>query len=271
MHTDFATIAGTRHTAAAEFNQDYCTARTEEGRAWAIVSDGCGSGGRTDLGAREWTLAADLVLSRASLLDLPDSLLQHALLMQGDARLLYLPPKDALATVVMLEARPPQLRAAFFGDGALLLRHGDGALTFINVQFDTNAPQYLAYHRQLRHLDQWEHEYGHGVRRVILNRLDAEGVLVSARVHQESALNPLWTYATDSAQEDIDLAIVVTDGIGSFGPPTRLFELVRELVAVRSPSDTFLRHRLSELGQQWQKSGTLPSDDLAAAGIWLGP
>lgn len=273
MHTDFATITGTRHAATAEFNQDYATARdTAAGRAWAIVADGCGgSGGRTDLGAREWVLAADQLLADKSLLDAPGAEIQLDLLTRADARLQQLPPEDALATLVLLEATPARLRAMFFGDGALLLRHGDGTVTFVNVQFDTNAPQYLAYHRQLRHLDQWQREYGHGHRRVVTNRLGADGELLGIRVHEESALAPLWAHALDLAREDIDLAIVTTDGIGSFEEPVKLFELARELTAVRSPTGAFLRRRLGRLGREWRTAGTLPADDLTVAGIWLRP
>ena len=62
MHTDHAVLTGTRHTGQALPCQDYCLSQAQGDNAWAVVADGCSTGGETDLGARAWALAARQLL-----------------------------------------------------------------------------------------------------------------------------------------------------------------------------------------------------------------
>lgn len=268
MHTDYAVLTGTHHTATATPCQDYCFAQTRPNRAWAVVADGCSTGGETDLGARAWAGGAKALLEQADGLLPPELDIQAALLQAAEPFLAPLAVADGYATLGMLEAQGKRVRATFFGDGVLLARHSDGTLTFINIQYDANAPFYLNYQRHPELLEAWQNGYPGQERHVLVNKLDENGDLLSFKMHREPALSGPFQYEAHIDKDDLELVLIGTDGATSCGET--LFSAVRELAGVKNSTGEFLRRRVAKLARQWQKTQQLPTDDLAIAGIWLG-
>src|SRR4051812_3848977 len=114
MHTDFAVLTGTHHTAKASACQDYCVAGMTRERAYAIVADGCSQAGETDLGARAWALGARrLIKSDPFWLGVPGQL--GAMIADHANELLNeIDFDDGYATVLLLDAADRQVRATFF-------------------------------------------------------------------------------------------------------------------------------------------------------------
>lgn len=270
MHTDSAVLTGTHHTAVAAPCQDFCLAGHKADRAWAVVADGCSTGGMTDLGARAWALAArDLLRDEEWILDDPQGA-QAVLLDYAEDSLRDLEFEDGYSTLGILAANGSRVRASFFGDGALLMRKTDGSMTLVNLQFTASAPRYLNY---LRHggaaLNLWKEQYPGQELLVTTSRYDAEGVLLALGTQALPADMPCWQWTADAQSVELDLVLVATDGVSS--RKAGFIDTARELLSVKSSTGEFLRRRLGKLARQWAGDGSMPSDDLAVAGIWLGP
>lgn len=268
MHTDFAVITGARHTAAAKPCQDYCVAELlEKERAVAIVSDGCSSGGHTDLGARIWALAALAAVKSRTAIVGADAL--HDLAMCSAVRLLdRLHVTDGFATLGVLQAYEKRLSATMWGDGALLARHHDGSMTLVNLQHTRNAPPYLNYERTEAMKGAWSREFVDQELMVVTNRYDSEGTLLSLQsIAIASSFKP-WQWSANHEDDEIELVMLVTDGVSS--RKTGFIDTARSLLAIKSSQGEFLRRRLARQAKDWQTDGSMPGDDLAAAAIWPG-
>lgn len=267
MHADFAVLAGTHHSAAALPCQDYCLAGTESGRAWGVVADGCSTGGLTDIGARAWALGAFRLLA-SSTLNLRDAgAVEAAVTAAATPILEQLRPEDGYATLGLIHADDATLEVLLFGDGVLILKHLDGAVTFFNVQYSDNAPFYLNYRRYPELCAQWNHAYGGQERVVVVHKLDAQGELMELRTERASARTPAFALSIPLANNDIQVAMLATDGATTCGEG--LFSAICELAAFKSSAGEFLKRRVARLMRDWQKTGQQPTDDLAVVGLWL--
>lgn len=268
MHIDTAVLTGTHHLASAKPCQDYCLGGAlASGRVWGAVADGCSTGGHTDLGARAWALALreTLVQEPEARLDEPQHL--ASLLARAEHLLESLAFEDGYATLGVLQASTSEVRATLFGDGVLIARHTDGAVTFVNVEYSDNAPFYLNYLRKPDCLEQWRLQYGSQERRIVHHLFDAAGELTRMTVLKGPPDVP-WVWVAQPQADDLDLVLLATDGALTTG--AALFTAVRELAAVKSGAGEFMKRRLAKLARQWQKADQMPGDDLAVAALWLG-
>lgn len=266
MHSDAAVLPGKRHTNSALACQDFCMA----GPSWAFVSDGCSSGGHTDIGARLWGLAAKQVLAQAEpaqiLLSTDD--LKSQLLASGAPLLRLVSWADGLATLVILQATQDRLAATFFGDGTFLTLDGDGRYTVYNVGYEPSAPPYLQYELSGEDLDRFQATHGAVVRTVVVSTYDKDGELLNLSTEVGTLSSAPYRVELDVAVNDLSMALVCTDGLATIG--NSLGAAAGELLGVRSRAGQFLGRRLGALGKSWAKDGRYPSDDLAVAGFVLG-
>lgn len=276
LHTDFAVITGTRHSAVASPCQDYSCAQVfSPGRAVAIVADGCSQAGQTDLGARAWALAA-MSLARNQADALPQHpretvqdtlLLEEELLRRASSALDSVAYEDGFATLGMLQAADGLVRATFWGDGALLARHLDGSLTLVNLQCTENAPLYLQYLRNPANYTAWACRYGRQQLLVVTNRYDQAGVLLGLKTETRDIQDGPWQWQADIDAEQLELVTLCTDGVGS--RTGGFVQTATQLMAVKNSQGEFLRRRLGRQAHAWQLEDDSPADDLALAGIWL--
>jgi len=264
MHTDFAVVTGSHH--AVTPCQDYCLAWHQDGRAGAVIADGCSTGSRTDLGARIWALAAQTVLSQAGDEFLCPDALREALCREAEPWLRRLAPSDGLATLTTVQAVGRKLRVCMFGDGAVVTRYTDGRIELRNRLVGGNAPFYLNYHLHPALLEQYRTTYANAESNLTWQEFDADGQMTRVGVG-EYANEDVIVHDLDADRDDIDLLLVATDGLGT-GPG--LFQAAHELAAIKGSQGEFLKRRVGRIVRDWQKAGTMPSDDLAVAGIWLG-
>lgn len=135
LNADSYFTIGQAHASAGDPCQDYADTRhwaRADGSissAWAGVSDGCSTSGRTDIGAR-------LVVCGRSLAD--DEL-------RDAAKRLGLGWKDMLATSFSILATRTSVRAKLFGDGVTAFRHAADDIIMSRIEWTGNRPYYPTY------------------------------------------------------------------------------------------------------------------------------
>lgn len=267
MHTDFAQITGTSHIQNATPSQDYCAAMGAGVHAWAAVADGCSTGGHTDKGARAWLAALEQVLTRSAGTLLPRAELKRALLEGIDRFTPGLIEADLLATVGVLQVAGSQCLATLMGDGVLMLRHHNMDVSMYSLQYSENAPNYLSYDLNPLMAAAYDEQYGGQTRTVNYYRFDDTGAALKMSIETEEARDAPWELAFDAERDEVELAVIATDGIASTAHG--LHKAVMEVMSVKSPAGAFLKRRLGKLARTWPNDQLMPTDDLAIAGAWL--
>jgi len=153
MQSSHATFPGLSHLQTACACQDFCLTgvKSTDTSTWAyaIVSDGCSTAGRTDIGAALLTqLAHSWLQTQHSPPDpqllhheLHRHLLEQLRMLQSQ---LALTPRDLMATLLILIATPHRLYGLAWGDGAVLVQTSSSQTLFC-LNAPLNTPSYLAY------------------------------------------------------------------------------------------------------------------------------
>jgi len=149
FRTDAHFLIGNQHTRQGMPCQDYALASTVGNSAYAIVSDGCSSGGSTDVGARLVALTTSKLIQEALQTDdfspksLPEMLAARDIQLQQVKNELGLTTNDMLASCLHAIATPWGSYVHVHGDGVVILTFEDGKQVHA---FDwDNTPFYPAY------------------------------------------------------------------------------------------------------------------------------
>lgn len=137
FHADCAFHIGSQHLRTGCACQDYAVAGTIDDRAYAVVSDGCSSGGRTDVGARLIALTAARCLR-----EVDDVNPFHFIL---SARPFDLGINDLLATCLTLSVSEAGTTINIQGDGVVSIKEYESSLYMIRTDWARNMPCYPAY------------------------------------------------------------------------------------------------------------------------------
>lgn len=258
---------GAQHLRSGLPCQDYAVAGTVDTRAYAIVSDGCSSGGRTDVGARLIALREECAVV--------DMVLTSNQSIPRLRSVLGLNHRDTLATLVKVVAIPPNkyLSASFGlkvqGDGVVAIKSPSG-LTFTKYEWKNNAPCYPVY----------EEDDFKGF-------IDLQGGLSAPAFHVET-----WWYTSssgyhimDETYRTVEESLYGSDDsiVGSFVPGTCVAvfsdgvfqvdgmawqDVVTSLMEFKSTEGAFVKRRLNRfLSVEAKAKGRGPLDDIAMAAI----
>jgi hypothetical protein len=295
VHADAHFRMGTGHNAEGSPCQDFATFGNVGGVPYAVVSDGCSSGGRTDLGARLLAMTAARTIAdglkapqRASWGDGDDEwsnspMADRKLLVEqviakvlaiGD--LTDLRQSDMEATLGVVHALPGgRTRAALFGDGLVVARRLNGSMDVHTVDWAGNMPGYPWYMRsdQARKVfvDQSEALARDGNRAACIvthHRIDASGVVVGMRLDEYAADKGLDGFQfTYEVPAEIDSLAVMTDGalqVSGLG-----WQEVVSALASFGPARAgeFVRRRMTRGLALLAKENHRPVDDIAVAAI----
>jgi hypothetical protein len=270
MQADSAFVIGRSHQDSARPCQDYALAGSAGEIVWAIVSDGCSSGGHTDIGARLWSHAAQQVLIGSS--DLPRSrdTLHTALQQQAAPLLQPFAAEDAYATLGLACSNGRQARAALFGDGLVAVLMRNGELHSWELQYELNAPRYLAYARVDAHLAGWQAMVRGSDISLRIQRHDAAGTMLHDISHRYDAATYPGLWLGWDRIDTLQALLVCTDGAGSV-PDQAAQDTLRQLLQIKNGTGQFMQRRLGAMARAWRKGQARPPvDDLAAAALWLG-
>jgi hypothetical protein len=154
FHADHYFHIGSAHHRSGKPCQDYATSKADELVACAIVSDGCSTGGNTDVGSRILTLATlqaiqDHARASAGALNVDTaitSIVSRQQQLISTSRFLHgLNRSDMLATCGYVYMTPYGGFVHLQGDGVIAYKYRNGEITMFRYEWDNNMPFYPAY------------------------------------------------------------------------------------------------------------------------------
>lgn len=246
---------GAQHLRSGLACQDYALAEADPFRGRAVVSDGCSSGGKTDVGARIIAHAARQAWNEGAPISLTMKLAMTSL---------GLEESDLLATCLRLEVECINGEAKAFvriyGDGAAAFVRRDGTIRMVRAEWANNAPSYPVYG--------WD-----GYRRFI----EAQGGPVAEGftiVNYEFGHEAVASYPNAAVADGIMVkfdgqlhaAAVFSDGVCQVDGMSWQ-EVVRELMAFKSTTGDFVKRRMNRFLRDAAERGKGPIDDISMAAI----
>lgn len=252
---------GTSHEAEGSCCQDYALA--ENGRLpFAVVSDGCSTSGRTDIGARLWCLAARDTLSWSFTLDPPRiRALQFRDTVGVDI-------EDMDATLGFVKANEDgSMTTLLAGDGVMAARTPTET-EIVVVEWAGNMPGYPSYHGERKRLFIEQStalaKLPYRFTRFAVPDGSHTGVVVDGgECSAEQGLKGIsvkWAAHTE-------IAAVMSDGVGQVSG-LDLQTVVTELLAFGPAREgAFARRRLNGALKRWAKDGHRPVDDISIAAL----
>lgn len=266
--TDHIFHIGQQHLRSGMPCQDYALSESHSMSAHAIVSDGCSSGGRTEVGAKIVALAA------------ASAMYDHAWSQSGEyARAVYekmiavedtldLDANDMLATLVVARADGiGRARVTFYGDGAAAFVYTDGSMELTRLEWRNNTPLYLAYRR-----DKYDgFVYAHGGEHVFAcdletHRFQPSGLQVERTGTHYQVGSALEGTTIFSESRSLSCVAVFTDGVMQVDG-WKWTEVVRELLSFKSTKGDFAKRRLHGFLRKAGEVGRGPLDDIGYAVI----
>ena len=269
MNADAIFHMGKPHTVC----QDYARAgKTQDGRVYALLSDGCSSSPDTDIGARLLVLAAEHDISPPNRWALDPTVIELAdryLTMGGLKR-------NCLdATIISLVQQGMarlDVTASIAGDGVIAAIQHDGKLRVWDIAFPSGAPGYLTYFLDLDR--QAVYKNGHG-KRILTETIDGEmGTVIEDSVFNENG----WIREFCFVTEQFRAIFAFTDGVHSFQreigtglEPVPMLEVVKQLTAIKGFAGNFMGRRAHAFlnkfcrDNKWQHN-----DDLGCIAIDMG-
>jgi len=254
-HADGYFAIGSSHTVC----QDYVrTGKTKDGRAYAIVSDGCSSSKDTDIGARFLVRAAEYFIIQGIPFHI-ESIIAQARTWAG-AMLMPSYCLDATLLVAYEHFDGNTIQVHMYGDGVLACRRRTGEVEIVQVEYPNGAPFYPNY----------------------MIDLDREASFMQLDNYQ-----PIITYANGATERgrprdglslslyksEYDLAVLSTDGMVSFRKghdPVSVQDIVAQVIAVQSNAGEFMVRRAKRfLGSYCKNQGWDHYDDFSVGAILI--
>lgn len=271
--TDDHHLIGSMHVTAGKPCQDYALSGVYGTTAYAIVSDGCSSGGETDVGARLVSLAISSAIRKLTSMRIPflagDVHDEQKITLHQLRTLLPLTTEDLLATCVYVCLTPRGGFVSVRGDGAVAFKWTDGSITLYQFSWPNNTPFYPAY--GLDGTKPFVDAHGGDLfARVLTEEVwsyDPAGVFSPQDTKHHSIQNGIQGIQLPvSVLHTLDSIAVFSDGV-SCVEHVDWMEVVRELLAFKSVEGAFAKRRMIRFVQDARKIGKGPMDDIAYAVI----
>lgn len=270
ISTDHAFHIGSQHLRGGMPCQDFALSEASQNIAYAIVSDGCSSGGMTDVGARIVTLNTATAMRRIGRSEFFHLDTLVAELDATAAENLWLGNDDLLATCCYVHTHPDcdEVTMRIVGDGVMATTDLDGDLVMIRIEWAGNMPVYRAY------------------------RTDGYCRFIAA--HGGDTSQPraerIWHTRTDLERDDGVIPITLGEGMWGVSHCTRtkffrsaaVFsdgvtqvdgmdwrDVVAELMAFKSTEGDFVKRRMNRFLKDCLKHGKGPIDDISMACIHI--
>lgn len=262
-------LIGKQHESDNKPCQDYALAQINTDCAIAIVSDGCSSGGRTDLGARIVACAAITHAHKNIYADLGSFESAVYKTMWGVAELIELNIEDLLATLVIAVVSKEHTFVHFFGDGACHVKFRNGRAMLDRTSWAHNTPYYIANRGHVareRFLKFHGGEMAQSVNRFVEQKINEHDTLSAA--HSDTCGNGMRGITLAYPTDEIESITVFSDGIEQVGdiPP---LEVVEMLTGFKNTTGDFAKRRLRQQVATWKKDGKHPMDDISMATIHI--
>lgn len=272
LTTDHIFHIGQQHLRSGMPCQDYAVSGLAPDGAYAIVSDGCSGGGRTEVGAQILTLASALALRERAGKSQREASDEAYWSMRAAREVLALNQNDMLATLVVARAGSKEGGACvdFIGDGACAFGYRDGSFDVIRVEWQNNTPLYLAYRDDNNEGFIRAHGGGYSfacnIDRVHFSANGERRDLPRMGLPIQLALD-LGVYVLPGA-ERLDFIAAFTDGVSQVDGMDWT-DVIRELLAFKSRHGDFAKRRMHGFLRDAAKRGRGPLDDIGYAVIQI--
>jgi len=269
MHTDAHFAIGKTHDVC----QDYAVAgQTDNGLAYAIVSDGCSSSPRTDFGARFLAAAAQADIHTNE--SMPDGRVV-ANIANSARRVLGLPQTCLDATLIIATMSDKVLQASMWGDGEIVILRETG-FEWITVDYAHGAPRYLTYSLNPDREAVYVQETEDGRRLETVRGSRSRDTLQGSR-RDAFGRSPFELFVPIDAVEgirDVRGVMLFSDGLQTFQDTDRgnegvsEFDVLDQVLALKNLKGEYLKRRCKKfLGKYCRDNSWQHADDFSVAGI----
>ncbi len=284
LYTDDYFHIGASHLGSGQPCQDYALSRAlEDGSmAYAIVSDGCSTGGRTDVGSRVIAHTAEVAIrdywkrygDETITTEWRDINLHQQVLLKSAKGLLGVEQRDLLATCMYAYVTPYGRFVHVRGDGVVALVYASGRIVLRKSEWVHNMPLYPAYFEDnyvafirahsaidVPFIEEvWEYEPLSGFQlRGVSKHSVTSGIYGSTqRLSYDHAGGEVLKYV-----------VLMSDGVTQIdGVDWK--DAVLSLVSFKNTAGSFAKRRMISFIKDAQKKGKGPLDDIAYAVIRVG-
>lgn len=283
FNVDAHFVIGKMHHEQNKPCQDHTLAAMYQGVGLLSVSDGCSSGGNTDIGSRIITCAAMMTLREyidygtSNVLHLSTPIIIDTKIknrINHSRSLLGLQSRDMYATCLYAIVTQEGGFVHLLGDGHIVLQYHDGAIVIYSTHWNNNEPFYPAYKSE--GLDHFINDHliiDKGLRSLTIQetKILSDGVITSSK-QTKSTQEGIEGFSIFLSEEDIVNKIkclaIVSDGLDSFHGPLSKVEalsVIPHLLAFKSWKGDFVKRRLSRFLTDSAKQNIFPGDDLSYA------
>lgn len=272
--TDHYFQIGQAHYTAGKPCQDHAISWSSEDLACAIVSDGCSTGGNTDVGARILTFGTLRAIREVLKVSngAPEFVSNRQLqLMKATQTFMGLEQGDMLATCIYVHCNQNGGRIKVQGDGVFTFKYRDGAIETQRFEWKDNVPFYPAY--KGREMEAFIERHGSNLEssRLIKSTVyippsPGETSESSENYTLEQGINGINLDFSNRFLEAVEFIAVFTDGVTQIdGIPWH--DAVREFLAFKNTTGEFVKRRMIRGIKDMQNNGKGPIDDISCAVI----
>lgn len=267
--------------------QDFADGFTtvERDKAFVVVSDGCSSGGQTDLGSR--FLSRRLYAQMQQLLKGSEADLVHSIDQQvcvEDLEMFALETHDLTATLLYAVADQKGISMHMYGDGVIVVVLSDGSIVMRKAEWQKNTPYYPIYGSKLgREVGLYEKflevhrecEFPYEVTVVSIKDGSIDIEKTSYRIDCGISGHSSFLCLDPSDSVRPCAVGIFTDGAGQVIRDLGSIEtkdwtsVILDCVRIKNPAGAFLKRRVRRAMQEWSSQEFYPQDDLSGAMIWL--
>ncbi len=269
FHTDHYFHIGATHYTSGKPCQDYAMSVAALNSAYAVVSDGCSTGGNTDIGARIVTLATLRALERWHG---DRNYIQGAQLesMKSAQEVLGLRADDMLATCVYALVDQDGVQICIQGDGVAAIKFRDGEMDMFRIDWNRNAPLYPAYHFTVGSRALISGIHGGDEHSAFMTLTDCmysvPEIQHEKKIPFSEAQHGYTLDLKPSELEEIEFIAVFSDGVTQV-ENVDWRDAVKDFMAFKSTTGEFAKRRMIRGIKDFQKLGKGPLDDIAYAVI----
>lgn len=276
MNADAFFTIGSTHKVC----QDYALA----GKDYALLSDGCSSGGDTDFGSRLMCQAGKKYINSTT----PRMFFDGTILKSSFYALNIDMNVDCLlATVMAVRVCPtsPVYEVLIAGDGVIAAKHKTEGLFVATFDFESGAPYYLRYCLDTTARKRYCEQFGSWIKRTsFIIKPDGkeetgeypEDRWEGEKEHKYEDTGDFGRFVHTFSMEEFEFVAVMSDGVKSFYQQKRtdtsvvnetipLNKIVPELVGFKNFNGEFVQRRCIKAFAKFREQGWHNADDVSVA------
>ena len=267
--TDHYFHIGDAHLQSGKPCQDYATSGTSGDAAYAVVSDGCSTGGNTDIGSRFVALSAAVAMKQSgTFAEVKER--QFKLLVEAQEKFGLTCP-DMYATCLSLYLTKNGGYASVLGDGVIAFVYKDRTAEILQYEWNDNTPYYEAYEED--HNATFLSTHGGDANAICLTEerwasgKDGEWRLIETRgLTLREGMAGIVTEIPEEKLSALAFVAVFSDGVSQIDE-TEFSSAVREFTSYKNLCGEFAKRRMLKAIKEFQRSGHQMMDDIAVAVI----